>query len=253
MSRLRGKVVMVTGAARGIGAAVARRMLIEGAQVVLTDVDEAAGRARAETLGPRAAWRRLDVGDELSWIAAMAAVLDGYGRLDVLVNNATLTGLARGSRHDPEQTSLDDWHEVMRCHLDGVFLGCKHGLRTMRRTRAPGEGGPPGTIVNLASPSSAEGAMGAAARAASQAAVCRHTRSVALHCAQERLPIRCHAIVPGAPVPSSGVRLDALAAAAALLVSGEAAFTSGSVVHVDGALHARRAPAPAKPARPPLD
>jgi NAD(P)-dependent dehydrogenase (short-subunit alcohol dehydrogenase family) len=213
---------------------VARRLLAEGAQVVLTDADEAAGRACAEALGPRAAWRRLDVRVELSWIAAMAAVLDGFGRLDVLVNGAGVTGPARGGGHDPEQTALEDWHALMRCNLDGVFLGCKHGLRTMRRTRAPGEARPVGTIINLPPRCMAQDAMRAVACAASQAAVCQHTRSVAQHCAEERLPIRCHAILPGHAAPSHGGRFEALADIAVLLASDAAAFANGSSVDADG-------------------
>lgn len=199
MSRLRGKVVLVTGAARGPGAAVAQCLVAEGARVLLTDIDETAGRACAEALGARAAWRRLDVREELSWIAAMAALLDAHGRLDVLVNGAAaITGPVRGELHDPERTSLDAWHEVMRCRLDGVFLGCKHGLRAMRRTRTPGHAGPPGLILNLVARAGSADEPGTAAAAASAAAVCEHTRSVARHCAQQQLNIHCEAIAPGA-------------------------------------------------------
>lgn len=233
MNRLRGKVALVTGAARGVGAAVARRFLAEGAQVVLTDADEAAGRAFAEALGPRAAWRRLDVREELSWIAAMAAVLDGFGRLDVLVNSAGVTGPERDGGQDPEQTALEDWHALMRCNLDGVFLGCKHGLRTMRRTRAAGEAGPIGTILNLPARSAAHDAR-AVAWAASQAAVSRHTRSVAQHCADQRLPIRCHMILPGGAEPSHDGGADALSAWAARLASDATAAANGSTVYADG-------------------
>ncbi|MCU0924296.1 MAG: SDR family NAD(P)-dependent oxidoreductase [Burkholderiaceae bacterium] len=158
MNRLEHKVALVTGAARGIGAAIAQAFVAEGAFVIVSDIDEPGGRATADSLG--AAWLKLDVREELAWIGAMARALDSHGRLDVLVNNAGISGLAR---HDPEHTALADWHAVMRTNLDGVFLGCKHALRAMRR------GTPAGSIINIASRSGRVGVPAAAAYAASGA------------------------------------------------------------------------------------
>jgi NAD(P)-dependent dehydrogenase (short-subunit alcohol dehydrogenase family) len=264
MVRLKNKVALVTGAARGIGAAIARAFVSEGAHVIVSDIDEAGGRATAERLG--AAWLKLDVREELAWIGAMARVLDSHGRLDVLVNNAGISGFEGGGavRHDPEHAALADWHAVMRTNLDGVFLGCKHALRAMRR------GTQPGSIVNIASRSARVGVPAAAAYAASKAAVVNHTRSVALYCAEQRLPVRCNAILPAAvltpmwePLLGEGeeraARMAAfvadtplrrfaepaeVAALAVLLASDECRYMTGSELHVDGGLLAGSAAVP---------
>src|SRR5690606_27597632 len=121
MDRLTGKVALVTGAARGIGAAIARAFVAEGARVLLTDIDDARGAQTARALGERAAYRRLDVREPSDWDAAMAALLNDWQRLDVLVNNAGITGFEGGAAaHDPEHATLEDWRAVHRTNLDGV-------------------------------------------------------------------------------------------------------------------------------------
>ena len=130
MKRLNHKVALITGAAQGIGAAIAEAMVGEGAQVVLTDINEALLRQTAQRLKLPALV--LDVRDEGQWEAAMRCILSEHGALHVLVNNAGITGLEDGALHDPEHASLDDWRRVHTTNLDGVFLGCKHGLRVMR-------------------------------------------------------------------------------------------------------------------------
>ncbi len=266
MNRLNNKVALVTGAARGIGAAIAQAFVAEGAFVIVSDIDEPGGRATADSLG--AAWLKLDVREEMAWIGAMARVLDSHGRLDVLVNNAGISGMedaARsGARHDPEHAALADWHAVMRTNLDGVFLGCKHALRVMRR------GTPAGSIINIASRSGRVGVPAAAAYAASKAAVVNHTRSVALYCAEQGLPVRCNAILPAAvltpmwePLLGQGAQREAsmaamvadtplrrfahpaeVAAPAVLLASDECLYMTGSELHVDGGLMAGSAALP---------
>jgi NAD(P)-dependent dehydrogenase (short-subunit alcohol dehydrogenase family) len=201
----------------------------------------------------------LDVRDELAWIAAMARVLDDHGRLDVLVNNAGITGIEPGGTsprpHDPENATLEDWHAVHRTNLDGVFLGCKHGMRAMRR-------GGRGSIVNMSSRSALVGIPAAAAYASSKAAVRNHTKTVALYCAEQGLAIRCNSIHPAAiltpmwePMLGSGeeraARMAAfaadtplrrfgtpeeVAAVAVLLASDEAGYVTGAEFHVDGGI-----------------
>lgn len=209
MKRLAGRVVLVTGAAHGAGAAIAEAFAGAGARVVVTDIDESAGRAVAERLGT--SWMALDVREEMAWIAALARLLDSHGRLDVLVNGAGLGSGSpvRGPAHDPEHASLADWQAVLRTHLDGVFLGCKHALRAMRRS-----GG--GSIINvaaLAAHPDATGPTAAAALAASTAAVRQHTATVALYAAEQGLAVRCHGIHSGAgfaPLRAADVAAQAL-------------------------------------------
>jgi len=259
--RLKDKVALVTGAARGIGAAIATAFRDEGARVVVTDIDEATGRATAARL--RAEWMALDVREELAWVGALARLLDSHGRLDVLVNNAGISGLEGGAVHDPEHASLHDWHAVHRTNLDGVFLGCKHGLRAMRR-------GGGGSIVNVSSRSGLVGVPAAAAYASSKAAVRNHSKTVALYCAAQGLAVRCNSIHPGAILtpmwdsllghgPDRAARMAALvadtplrrfgdpaevAAVAVLLASDEAPYITGAEFHVDGGLLAGSAGAP---------
>jgi NAD(P)-dependent dehydrogenase (short-subunit alcohol dehydrogenase family) len=138
MTRLEGKTALITGAARGIGAAIARRFAAEGALVWVTDIDPA-GAAVAASIGGRFAL--LDVRDETAWDAVMAAV----GGLDILVNNAGITGFEGApAAHDPEHASLADWRSVHAVNLDGSFLGCRAAIRAMRPKAT-------GSIINISS------------------------------------------------------------------------------------------------------
>jgi NAD(P)-dependent dehydrogenase (short-subunit alcohol dehydrogenase family) len=133
MTRLAAKVALVTGAAQGIGAAVARAFVGEGATVVLTDLRDAQGRALAATLGPAARYEHLDVRRAEDWERVIRLVREQLGRLDVVVNNAGITGFEDGPvPHDPEHATLAAWHAVLATNLDGVFLGCQHAIRAMR-------------------------------------------------------------------------------------------------------------------------
>ena len=258
MPRLAGKTALVTGAARGIGAAIARMFVAEGATVWRTDIV-------AITAPPGAATRdlTLDVREEADWAAAMAAVRDRDGGLDILVNNAGITGLEAGSAHDPENATLADWRAVHATNLDGTFLGCRAAIRAMRPRRA-------GSIVNISSRSGLVGVAGAAAYASSKAAIRNHGKSVALWCAQQGMAIRCNSIHPAAILtpmwepmlgdgPDRAARMAALvadtplrrfgtedevAAMALYLGSDESRYVTGAEFTIDGGLLAGSAAPP---------
>jgi len=266
MHRLNGKVALVTGAARGIGAAIARAFAAQGAFVLVTDIDEAGAAAQAEQLGPCAAHTKLDVRAEADWVAAVDGLVAARGKIDVVVNNAGITGFEAGIvAHDPEHAALADWRAVHAVNLDGVFLGCKHAIRAMRPAGT-------GAIVNIASRSGMVGIPGAAAYASSKAAIRNHTRSVALYCAEQGLNIRANAICPAAimtpmweavlgsgpdrpareaaaiadcPMKRFG-RPEEVAALAVLLASDEAPYMTGAELVLDGGILAGgAAPSPA--------
>ena len=184
MDRLKGKVAIITGAAKGLGEADARLFAAEGATVILTDVDEANGARVAAEIGPSAQFIRQDVRDEDGWVALIAAVVKQHGRLDVLVNNA---GVVEAG--NIESTSAEDYRFVMAVSADGTFFGCKHAIPAMRAS-----GG--GSIINMASIASVQGESLVAAYCAAKGAVEALTRAVAVHCAQGKMNIRCNSVHP---------------------------------------------------------
>lgn len=184
MGRMDGKVALVTGAASGLGKATALRLAEEGARVLCTDVDTEGGEAVAKEIGASAHFQRHDVTSEAQWEAALHEVTERFGGLHALVNNAGIV-IVRSI----EDTSLEEWRRQMAVNLDGAFLGCKHGLRAMR------EGG--GSIVNLSSVAGLVGQPPFVAYSASKGGVRLLTKSVAAHCLQLALPVRCNSIHPG--------------------------------------------------------
>src|ERR1700680_2930302 len=147
MNRLDGKVALISGAARGIGAATARLMAEAGAKVAIGDMLDERGRETAQAIagtGEAAIYLHLDVTREDDWTATVAATVARFGGLDILVNNAGLflgTGI--------EETSLEEWHRLCAVNLTGVFLGTKLALPALReRARQSPHGS---AIVNLAS------------------------------------------------------------------------------------------------------
>jgi NAD(P)-dependent dehydrogenase (short-subunit alcohol dehydrogenase family) len=244
MSRLAGRTALISGAARGQGAAHARRLASEGAAVVLGDILEEAGEAQAAALradGHEAVFLRLDVTSSADWSAAIELAETRFGQLDVLVNNAGIVRVAPIL----EETEAG-WGATLAVNATGVFLGMQAGLGAMRRA-----GG--GSIVNVASIYGPVGAPGYVAYTASKGAVIAMTKVAALEHAADG--IRVNAIAPG-PVrtPMSEEEGDAsvdvtplrrraepeeIASAVAFLASDDAVYMTGTVLEVDGGYLAR--------------
>jgi 3(or 17)beta-hydroxysteroid dehydrogenase len=258
MQRLINKTCVVTGGASGIGRAIAASFHDEGATVIVTDIDAAAGTAAAADIGCR--FERLDVREEVDWerLARLVPVAD------VMVNNAGVTGLEEGAAaHDPEHATLAAWREVHRVNLDGTFLGCRYAIGAMKGTGT-------GSIINISSRSGLVGIPGAAAYASSKAAIRNHSKTVALYCAQRGWKIRCNSIHPAAILtpmwdamlgtgPDHETRMQALvadtplkrfglpaevAAVAVMLASDEAGYITGTELIIDGGLLAGSAASP---------
>lgn len=258
MAKLEGLLCLVTGGARGIGKAICGAYLAEGARVILTDCDQTEGAATAAALGCEFAL--LDVSREEDWDAIAAR----YPAVDVVVNNAGITGFEDGpAAHDPEHTSLAEWRRVHAVNTDGTFLGCRYAIGAMK---ARGEG----SIINISSRSGLVGIPGAAAYAASKAAIRNHSKSVALYAAQHGWRIRCNSVHPAAiltgiwePMLGDGPDRDAkmaalvadtplkrfgtveeVAALCVYLACTESAYMTGAELTLDGGLLAGSAASP---------
>ena len=243
MGRLQGKTALVTGGASGLGEAISRRFVAEGAQVIIADIDVDGGTALAAELGAAARFVRLDVTVEESWLEIFA----GLERLDVLVNNAGITTL--GSIED--LTLAQFMHEI-EIDVVGVFLGCKHVIPLMRDHG--------GSIINMSSMAGVRAQGNLAAYNAAKAAVTHLTKSCALHFADKGYAIRCNSVHPGAihtpiidkvlaqsdnpdalyasfvkshPVGRLG-KPEEIAAICVYLASDESAFATGAEFRVDG-------------------
>ena len=186
--KLKDKVVLITGAAQGIGKGIAEIFSEAGATCVLTDVNDELGKNVTASI-PNAKYIHLDVQKESDWQNALEWMLMEGLRFDILVNNAGITGFQEGfGPQDPENASLEDWHKVHQVNLDGTFLGCKYAIQKMKDRG--------GAIINISSRSGLVGIPGAAAYASSKAAVRNHTKTVALYCAGKGYSIRCNSIPP---------------------------------------------------------
>ena len=189
--RLDVKTALITGAARGIGAAVAETLAAAGARVLVTDVLAGPGAATAERIGAsgaEAAFFQHDVTDEAQWQAAIAFAERSFGRLDILVNNAGIEMAAFLA-----DTTLADFRRVMDVNVNGVFLGLKHAVRAMAPGGSSGQGG---AIVNLSSVAGIIGTSGHIAYHASKGAVRLMTKAAAIECAQLQTGIRVNSVHP---------------------------------------------------------
>lgn len=244
MGRLDGKVALISGGARGMGAAEARLFVREGAKVVIGDVlDEPGAQVEAEINenGGEATYLHLDVTNSGDWQNAVETAQSKYGHLDILVNNA---GIVR--RFTIEETTEEIWDEIMAVNAKGVFLGTKQAIPAMRQS-----GG--GSIINISSISGLV-AIGPPAYIATKGAVRLFTKATAIQYAKEN--IRCNSIHPGSvdtPMRQSGLgpsqespsnvntiplgRIgvpDDIAYGALFLASDEASFITGSELVIDG-------------------
>ena len=189
MGRVAGKVAIVTGAAGGIGFAIAQRLAQEGAIVVLADLDAAKLKAAAKRVtGAQkpVTTAKLDVRDQANWKQLVDGVIKNHGRLDILVNNA---GIAEPPPATFEDIALESWQRVLAVNLDGVFLGTREAVRAMKQT-----GG--GSIVNMGSVAAYVGTPGGAAYGASKGGVRALTKQAAIACARNGYNIRINAIHP---------------------------------------------------------
>ena len=242
MGRVSGKVAIVTGAARGMGEAHARRLIEEGAQVMLTDVLDAEGEAAAKALGPNARYRHHDVSRESEWKAVVAATEAAFGPITVLVNNAGIV------LNGPiESHSEADYRKVIDVNQVGVFLGMKSVLPSMKRA-----GG--GSMINVSSIAGFVGIWGAPGYTASKFAVRGMTKSAAIEFAP--FNIRVNSVHPGmirtqmsvaegegaaqmemlvnsAPAARRG-EPEEVSAVVILLASDETRFSTGAEFVVDG-------------------
>lgn len=199
--RLDGKTALVSGAARGIGAAIAQALAQAGAAVVVSDVAEGAGRETVAAIvkaGGRAAFQKLDVTQESQWQAAIAASIAQFGGLDVLVNNAGIETSALLT-----QCSLEDFRRVQQVNVEGVFLGVKHAVAAMSPGGAAGRGG---SIVNLSSVAGLIGTTGHIAYHASKGAVRLLTKAAAVECAQLGTGVRINSVHPAIVATAMGTQ-----------------------------------------------
>ena len=184
--RMQGKVALISGGASGIGAAVARRFVALGGQVVLGDIQAEKGQALANALGEAAIFVTLDVTSDADWTAAVAAGQTAFGKLTTVINSAGISVPAT-----IEDETLEGFLRITAINLDGTFLGCKHGVAALK-------GGTGGAIVNVASTLGAKAGAIFTAYSASKGGVRMLSKAVALHCAEQGYDIRVNAILPGA-------------------------------------------------------
>jgi NAD(P)-dependent dehydrogenase (short-subunit alcohol dehydrogenase family) len=257
--RLKGKVALITGGASGLGANAATLMAQEGASVVVADIAADRGKAVADKLGSAGHFVKLDVTSEDNWKAAIQETVDKFGALHVLLNSAGI-GLSK----TVEDITLEEWRKVHAIDLDGVFMGCKHGVAEIKKHTAKQTGARlGGSIINISSISGIIAGANMAAYNSAKAGVRLLSKSVALHCAKSGYNIRCNSVHPtfidtpildkyrdrfgqdvmqqklGRQVPIGRLgRPEEVGWALVFLASDESSFMTGSEVVIDGGISA---------------
>jgi 3(or 17)beta-hydroxysteroid dehydrogenase len=250
MSRVAGKVVLVTGAGSGIGRATAKLLAAEGATVIVTDVNRAGGLETVQQIGGKARFEVQDTSREADWKRIIDDILAREGRLDGLVNNAGILGPYPATF---ETETLEQWRRTLAVNVEGVFLGCKHGVPAIRQS-----GG--GSIVNLSSLAAFLGTPNLPAYGASKGAVRQFTKTVAIDCARKGYKVRCNSVHPGViltpmgegilssetarertrksiPIGDFGAPED-IAYGILYLISDESRFVTGAELVIDGGMNA---------------
>jgi 3(or 17)beta-hydroxysteroid dehydrogenase len=191
MGRMDNKTVLITGSTSGIGLATAKMALHEkAARVILSNQKGLITEEMAGLLGDNCEFIKLDVRSESDWEDAVGMIASKYGRLDVLINNAGITGTKlKNQALGLEETSFESWKEVLSVNLDGIFLGCKSAMKLMSKSGSA-------SIVNVGSRSGINGRHDRIAYASSKAALSTLTKSIAIYATSKNYGIRCNLVLP---------------------------------------------------------
>ena len=185
MGRVSNKVIIITGAASGLGKADAMRLSDEGAKLVLTDINVQEGKQVVKECKNEALFFEQDVSQENSWSDLIKTTISEFGKLDVLVNNAGIAQIG-----NIESTTTDQWRDILRVNLDSVFFGCRAAIPEMSKS-----GG--GSIINMSSTTALIGLSPYLAYSAAKGGIRSMTKSIAIHCQEQKNNIRCNSIHPG--------------------------------------------------------
>lgn len=242
-SRLAGKVALVSGGARGLGEAMVRAMVAQGARVVVGDLLDEEGEALARELGDAAAFTHLDVTSRDDWARAVALTTERFGGLSVLVNNAGIASFGEIGEYPPEQ-----WDRIIAINLTGVFNGIHAAVDALRASA-------PSSIINLSSTAGLQGYAALPGYTASKYGVRGLTKSVALDLGAHG--VRCNSVHPGSVATPMTAGLDAsqkhvamhrvgqpveIANLVVFLASDESSYSTGAEFVADGGETAGLAP-----------